>query len=389
MLMLLPVIAGVVLLLVMLDSPARLHIAGRPPSSGPGLIGVIVLTLAAITPLFWPRRAVAPAGAASGSASWFTPAIGLAAVLFAVLVLVAGPGFPEVLILLALASLVVIGLKRRHRNRAGTAATASPPTGTVLNATLFALALGLTILFAGPHYTVLGAGNIMVWEVGLPSPWLTDMLQVFSGGRQQRIRDMNLDRPSFYCGFAALVSWMLWIRMRSQGGGAAVFEVVQPSMAPGGRPGVRWGTLALVWIASASLSVIGLLLVCVLMRHVLGDFPAPAPLLVFAIFPVSLVLLLGVRRGLQQARREQSSGGERSDPSRTTRSNGCLKIFLIFLAIAAILVAAIVSVWIASHAPAPAPPRPVEVEPSPPRPPASPIPPEAAAAPAADPPPPQ
>jgi len=301
--------------------------------------------------------------------------------------MLAGPGFFEVLILMALASLIVIGLKRRHRNRAGTAASSSPPTNTVLNATLFAMALVLTILFAGPHYAVLGSSHIMVWEVGLPGPWLTDMLQVFSGGRQQRIRDMNLDRPSFYCGFAALASWMLWIRMRSQGGGAAVFELVQPSMVPGGRPRVRWGTLAMVWIASASLSVIGLLLVCVLMRHVLGDFPAPAPLLVFAIFPVSLVLLLGVRRGLQQARREQSSRGDRCDSGRTTRSNGCLKIFLICLAIAAFMVAAMVSVYNASHSPAPAPPTPVEVEPPPPRPPAAPIPPEAAAAPAADPPP--
>lgn|GEM_PF-2664833 len=301
MLMLLPVIAGVVLLLVMLDSPARLHIAGRPPSSGPGLIGVIVLTLAAITPLFWPRRAAASAEAAFGSAS----AIGLGAVLFAVLVLVARPGFFEVLILMALPPLVVIGLKRWRRNRARTAASASPPTDTALNATLFALALGLTILFAGPHYAVLGSGHIMVWEVGLPGPWLTDMLHVFPPhGGQQRVREMNLDRPSFYCGFTALTAWMLWIRMRSHGGGAAVFEVVQPSMAPGGRPRVRWGTLALVWISVVSLSVIGSLLVCVLMRHVLGDFPAPAPLLVFAVFPVSLVLLLGVRQGLQQGRRE-------------------------------------------------------------------------------------
>jgi serine/threonine protein kinase len=330
--LLVPLVAGLGLGIWLLDS-SHSPMAGRArPSSGPGLATVVLLTVAAITPILGAGRTGKSALSSPGTA------IGLGALLLATVTLLGQPGFVEVLIPGAAASLFIHWLKNRGERVPGPQEPAAPGSQTA-HRLVFAAAIGLTVLFAAPHYSVLGAGNVMVWEVGLPSPWLTDMLQVFPPhGSQQRVRDMTLDRPSFYFGFAALASWMLWLRLLAGRHRAALFEVVTPATVAGDRPRVRWATLASVWTAMASLSVIALLLVCVFMRAILGDFPAPAPLLVMAVFPVSLFVLNRLRLGLRQARAATRSTGPATRPS-------CMQGCLWLAAILAFGLLILVAVW--------------------------------------------
>ena len=349
--LLVPLVAGLGLGIWLLDSPHAPRAGRVRPDSGPGLATVILLTLAAVTPILGTGRSE------NGRSSWLGTAIGLGALLLAAVTLLGQPGFVEVLILGAATLLALRSLKNRGATSAGQkepAATAKPTA----NALVFVTALWLTVLFSAPHYSVLGSGHTMVWGVGLPRPWLTDMLQVFSGGGQQRVRVMNLDRPSFYFGFAALASWMLWLRLQAARHGAALFEVVAPATDAGDRARVRWGTLAAVWTAMASLSVIALLLVCVFMRHLLGDFPAPAPLLVLAVFPVSLVVLNGLRLGLRQARAAAGSAGP---APRSSCAHGCLWLAA-FLAVGFLILAAVWTITYSENRLDPPSPLPVTID---------------------------
>ena len=343
--LLVPLVIGISLGLWLLDSTHALRIGRAHPATGPGLATVVLLTLAALTPILGAGRRE------KSRESWSGTTIGLGAVLLAAGTLLGRPGFGEVVILGAAASFFIHWLKNRAEPVPGPEQPAAP-VGPTTRRLVFAAALGLTVLFASPHYSVLGTGNIMVWEVGLPAPWITDTLHVLPGGGQQRVRDMHLDRPSFYLGFAALASWMLWLRLQAWHQawhhGAALFEVIAPATSAGERPRVRWGTLASVWMAMAALSVIALLLVCVFMRAILGGFPEPAPLLVMAVFPVSLVVLNGLRLGLRQAR---AAAGTASPAPRLSCAHGCLWLAA-FLVVGGLILVAVWSMTLtASHDP--------------------------------------
>ncbi|MFN0129988.1 MAG: serine/threonine-protein kinase [Verrucomicrobiales bacterium] len=297
-LLLLPVVVGAILAILLLGDSAVLPLDGaRRPSSGPGLLTVVLLTLAALTPMLIVRRLC------EETPGWVGPAIGLVAGLFSVVLLLGRPGFLEIVILSAMAGFAVYSIKKRSGTDGGRVSSDAHWSVKIVEVSLFALALALTVNFAAPHRSVLGAGNVETWTVGLSHPWISDVKHTYPGGGQ-RLRDMNLNEPSFYCGFGALALWMLWLRLRAQRLGTAVFEVVRPAVDPGERPRIQWFRLAVVWTVMASLSVIGILLVCVVMHFVLGGFPSPMPLLLMAVFPVSVVILVGIRQGLRQLRQQ-------------------------------------------------------------------------------------
>lgn len=307
--LLVPLAIGLTLALFALDKASAVVIERPHPPGHPGLGALMLLILAALSPVFgthtWSTK----------STSWVGPALGIAVIVFAFLRLIGHPGALEFVLIAALAGAAMYWLKRSSDARASGRVVPPPPPSRWLIGTVYGLALILTVLFAAPHRSLLGAGNVETWTVGLPAPWIFDIKHTFANGTGQRIRDMHLDRASFYCGFGALAAWMLWIRLQTRAGGSAVFEMVAPSATPGGRPQVRFGRLAVLWPAVASLSVIFLLLTCVFMRSLLGGFPAPMPLLVFAVVPVSLMMLNGLRVGLS---RRQPPGKSSDTPAQTT-----------------------------------------------------------------------
>jgi hypothetical protein len=339
-----PVVIGLGLGLVLLDSAAGSGASRPRPPGVPGLVPVILLICAALSPLF-----ARPVRRGGGETPWFGPAVGIGAAALAVFMLLGRPSPLEGLLLLATALGSIAWLRWRATARA-TDLVEDPPPSRVSTGLAFAAAIGLTLLFAAPHLSVLGAGNVETWTVGLPKPWITDIKHTFPGGGGQRIREMQLNRASFFCGFGALAAWMLWLRLRAGQCGTAMFEVVAPPPVPGGRPRVRWGTLAAVWSALACLSVIALLLTCVFMAHLLGDFPAPLPLLVMAVIPVSMLVLNSLRLGLRQARETHPSG---TKPPHSPRRSSCLVIAaMLGIGLFAGL-AILIAVWIASHQPSP------------------------------------
>ena len=273
------------------------------------------------------------------------------------------PGFQEILILLALGGLAIWGWRKPGSNKPRELRADASHEKKWLAGLLYALALVLTVLFAMPHYSVLGAGNVMAWTVGLPSPWITDILHVHSGGTQHRLREMHFDRVSFYCGLGALACWLAWLQVRGRRASGVLFEVMAPPSAPGGRPRIRWGTLAGGWLAMSSLSVIGALLVSVIMKFALGGFPYPPLLQLFALLPVTVVFLITLSQGLRSPVPE-SSPVHPFVPPPPVRGDGCLKVALICLAAAAFLMVGLMLFWGARRAPSSPMMTPIVVKPA-------------------------
>jgi predicted Ser/Thr protein kinase len=339
-----PVVIGLGLGLVLLDSAAGSGISRPRPPGVPGLVPVVLLICAALSPLFG-----TPVRRGGGEAAWVGPAVGIGAAALAVFMLLGRPSPLEGLLLLAATLGSIAWFKWRASARA-TGLVEAPPPSRAAKGLAYGAAIGLTVLFAAPHFSVLGAGNVETWTVGLPKPWITDIKHTFPGGGGQRIREMQMDRPSFFCGFGALAAWMLWLRLRAWRTGTADFDFVEAPIIPGERPRVRWAQLAIVWSAVACLSVIALLLTCVFMAHLLGDFPAPMPLLVMAVIPVSMLVLNSLRLGLRQAR------GERHQEKNSVRApwhRGCLAAVALLGLVALAVLAIMTAVWVASRQPKP------------------------------------
>jgi hypothetical protein len=337
---------------VLLDSAAGSGASQPRPPGIPGLVPVVLLICAALTPLFG-----TPVRRDGGKAAWVGPAVGIGAAALAVFILLGRPSPLEGLLLLATAMGSIAWLRWRANARATGLVEDSPPSRTA-NRLAYAAAILLTLLFASPHFSVLGAGNVETWTVGLPKPWITDIKHTFPGGGGQRIREMQVDRFSFFCGFGALAAWTIWIRLQARGSGAAEFNFIVPPTTPAERPRVRWAQLAIVWSALACLSVIALLLTCVFMAHMLGDFPAPMPLLVMAVFPVSVLVLNSLRLGLRQARRVHRPEKE---SARALGGRGCLAVAAILGLGALAVLAILIAVWVASRQPPPLMPTPQPV----------------------------
>jgi hypothetical protein len=142
------------------------------------------------------------------------------------------------------------------------------------------------------------------------------------------------------------------VRVRAGRQAAAMFELVSPAVGSGVRPRVRWGAVALVWTATASLSVIAMLLICVVMNKVLGGFPAPMPLLVMAVIPVTLVLLNAVRQAARPV-------DHRSSLPATGR--GCWLVFFLGLFGTMLVAASMIRIWTTARSTAPPPQSPTMV----------------------------
>ena len=191
-----------------------------------------------------------------------------------------------------------VGEGVHHPGQAGRAGASRG--SRMLRGLLFVLALGFTLNFATPHLSVLGDGSIRTWTLGLTTPWFADVQRHFPNGTSQRETRMHLDRWSFGCGIFALATWIALASLQRREEGPALLVLARPAVVPGEEPRIHWMNALVAWTAACAATAVGVGMALAAMQGLLGGAPSPMPAMLFALFPATLVVGLGVATGVRR-----------------------------------------------------------------------------------------